>query len=313
MATEEEQIIDADVVEVKDSALMAADKAAIDMQVATAKAYPRSVAQFKKTLTELATLDRETAASLTYRLPRGGKEIVGPSVRFAELVQYSWGNCRADARVIDIDDKHLTAQGTCFDCERNIATRVEVKTRITYSNGKRYNDDMITVAGNAACSKAFRNAVFKCIPFTLAKQVWEKAQQMVISGAESIDEKRKAEITAWRALGADLQQLYDYFEVKGYDDFTLDHLLRLSQIRTAVNDGDLSLKNLFDRETEKPGSGLAEKLAAAKEKKATREAKSAKKSEEKSEETPVVPEGVVAHEGNVPLELEESQLEAEGA
>lgn len=281
---QEEQIIDAEVVEIKDSAMMAADKAAIDMQVATAKAYPRSVAQFKKTLIELAMLDRETAASLTYRLPRGGKEIVGPSVRFAELVQYSWGNCRADARVIDIDDKHVTAQGTCFDCERNIATRVEVKTRITDRNGKRYNDDMIAVAGNAACSKAFRNAVFKCIPFSLAKQIWEKAQRMVVDGSESIDEKRKNEIRAWKDLGVDLQDLYSYFEVKGFNDFTLDHLLRLSQIRNAVNDGDLSLKNLFKGETESTSSSINDRLAEAKAaKRAKKEADEAEKSKDATE------------------------------
>src|SRR5678816_4803120 len=96
-----------------------------------------------------------------YSLPRGGRNIVGPSVRFAEVVASSWGNIRSGARIIDIDDKFITAQGQCFDLEKNICVQVEVKRRITKKDGKRYDDDMIGVTGNAACSISLRNAVFK--------------------------------------------------------------------------------------------------------------------------------------------------------
>ncbi|MFN8826683.1 MAG: hypothetical protein ACK501_17070, partial [Planctomycetota bacterium] len=36
--------------------------------------------------------------------------------------------------------------------------------RITGKNGRRYSSDMIGVTGNAACSIALRNAVFRGIP-----------------------------------------------------------------------------------------------------------------------------------------------------
>ena len=57
----------------------ALDRAAIDVQVATAKQFPRSVAASMKEAKELVTLDTETAGTMFYVLPRGGKKIRGPS------------------------------------------------------------------------------------------------------------------------------------------------------------------------------------------------------------------------------------------
>src|SRR5687767_2260566 len=89
----------------------------IDMQVATAKRYPRSISNFKQKAMEMATLDEETAESCFYNLPRDGKEIQGPSARLAEIVASAWRNTRSGARVIANDGKSITAQGFCHDLE----------------------------------------------------------------------------------------------------------------------------------------------------------------------------------------------------
>src|SRR5690348_6841125 len=70
-------------------ALSAVDRASIDMQIATAKQYPRSITAALREATELATLDEETAKTMLYALKRGGKVIPGPSVRLAEILAYS--------------------------------------------------------------------------------------------------------------------------------------------------------------------------------------------------------------------------------
>src|SRR5690606_17376874 len=71
---------------VSGGALSELTRAEIDMQIATAKRYPRSLTQFKESAMEMACLDEETAASMFYVLPRDGKKIEGPSVRLAEVV-----------------------------------------------------------------------------------------------------------------------------------------------------------------------------------------------------------------------------------
>ena len=81
-----------------------------DMQIATAKRYPRELEKFKKNVELQVTADIETAMSMGYKLEREDKEtgekkdIIGPSVRFAEVCALAWGNLRVGTRIIDIDE-----------------------------------------------------------------------------------------------------------------------------------------------------------------------------------------------------------------
>ena len=55
-------------------------RAEIDMQVTTAKQYPRSITQFMQTAKAMVTLNESVADSCNYGLPRGGKIITGSKV-----------------------------------------------------------------------------------------------------------------------------------------------------------------------------------------------------------------------------------------
>jgi hypothetical protein len=66
----------------------------LDIQINTAKAYPRSVKSFLEEAKMLATANQETAASCFYSLPRKDKngkqvQITGPSIRLAEIAAYA--------------------------------------------------------------------------------------------------------------------------------------------------------------------------------------------------------------------------------
>src|SRR4051812_35203832 len=90
-------------------ALSPAVRAEIDIQISTAKHYPRSIKAFKQQALDMATFDEETASGCFYSLPRGGKPVEGPSARLAEIVLSAWGNVRADARVVSADATEITA------------------------------------------------------------------------------------------------------------------------------------------------------------------------------------------------------------
>ena len=72
----------------------------IDMQVATAHKFPRSIKRFRQEALQMVTLNESVAESCIYALPRSGKTIEGPSARFAEVIASAWGNCRAGARAV---------------------------------------------------------------------------------------------------------------------------------------------------------------------------------------------------------------------
>ena len=146
------------------AALAVITAAEIDRQVATAKQYPRDIAKCLTELRGLVTSSEEVAQECFYTLERKEKEkgtnkeiikfIVGPSVRFAELLVYCWHNLRVATRIVEEGTEFLTAQGIAHDLERNNAVSTEVRRRITTAQGYRYGADMIGVTGAAAGSAA---------------------------------------------------------------------------------------------------------------------------------------------------------------
>ena len=228
---------------------VALDRASIDMQVATARAFPRSVTKALLEAEGLATLDEETAGSMFYSLPKRkgqDKPVEGPSARLAEIMAYSWGNLRVEADIVGEDKTHITALGTCFDLERNVAVRIRVKRRITNKHGQRFGDDMIGVTGNAAVSIALRNAVFKVIPAALVRRVYSAARQASIGKAGTLDQKRQAAMEWFSKAGIKPEQIYQLLDVKGWDDVGIEHIIMLRGTANAIKEGETTLEQVFN-------------------------------------------------------------------
>lgn len=227
------------------STLSLIHQAEIDTQIATAKRYPRSVRRFMDETRDMVTLSEETAGECMYALPRGGKTIEGPSARFAEVIASAWGNCRAGARVVSVDDKFITAQGAFHDLERNVAITYEVKRRITNKSGRRYDDDMITVTGNAASSIALRNAVLKGIPKAFWKSMYDEARKCAIGDVTTLPNKRAAMLEAFSKMGVTEKMILALIQCKGIEDVGLDELATMRGLFQAIKDGDTTIEQAF--------------------------------------------------------------------
>lgn len=217
----------------------------VDMQISTAKRYPRSVTKFRKEAEYLAILDKETAEECIYALKRGSKVIEGPSARLAEIIAYAWGNCRADAEVVEINDEYLVAQGTFFDLERNVAIRKKVQRRITDSNGRRYNADMIGVTGNAANSIALRNAVFAGVPKALWKPIYLKARKASLGKGGTLSQWRQNALEWFGRLAVTPEQIFALLGVQGIEEVTEDHLITLNGIKNTIKEGEATVESVF--------------------------------------------------------------------
>lgn len=221
------------------------DATEIDMQITTARRYPRSLKAFRDQITELVTLDEEVARSCIYVVPRDGKNIEGPSARFAELLMSCWGNNRTGGRIVGADADFVTGQGFFFDLEKNVAITYEVKTSITKRNGERFSQDMIGVAGSAAASKAHRNAILKGIPRALWLQAFEKAKQVVAGTQETLTARRVKMMKDLMVAGPTKDQIFALIGVKGIDDITLEHMVVLGGVYTALKEGGTTVEEAF--------------------------------------------------------------------
>jgi hypothetical protein len=239
-------------------------RAEIDSQIATARAFPRSIAKFAREARELVTLDAETAESCIYALPRDGKTIAGPSARFAEILQYCFGNTRGGGRVIDDAGKFVVGQGVFHDLEKNNMVTMEVQRRITNKSGKRFQDDMIGVTGNAASSIAHRNAVLKGIPKAIWLPIYEAARATAIGDARTLVTRRDAAISWFAKVGVSVEMILSKLGVPGIEDIGLDELEILTGLKTALRDGSERAEKLFaPPEKDNPGASLAERIEAA--------------------------------------------------
>lgn len=229
-----------------ESALSLITKAEIDIQISTAKAFPRSLKMFLDKAMSMATISEDVAASCNYALPRAGKDLQGPTVRLAEIVCSAYGNIRAGARVISNDGKTVTAQGICHDLESNYCVTVEVKRKITDRNGKTYNEDMQVVTGNAACAVAYRNAVFKVVPSALVNDIYEGARKVAKGTAETLPARREKALTYLRGLKVTDKQICEVLEIKKVEDIDLDKLEILRGMCTLIRNGESTVKDLFE-------------------------------------------------------------------
>lgn len=231
------------------------NKSEIDMQVATAHKYPRSIKRFRDETLQMVTLNESVAESCIYALPRDGKTIEGPSARFAEVIASAWGNCRAGARVVNDQGDFITAQGVFHDLERNVAITYEVQRRITDKRGIRYKPDMIGVTGNAASSIALRNAILKGIPKAFWDDMYQAARKTVMGDVKTLANRRAEAIKAFVAFGISQQQLLEKLEVPGVEDITLEHLVVLRGLLTAIREGDTTPEQAFAGTTPETGRG----------------------------------------------------------
>ena len=227
------------------------NRSEIDQQIATAHRFPRSVKRFRDEAMAMVTLNESVAGQCIYALPRDGKTIEGPSARFAEVIASAWGNSRAGARVIDDRGDFVVAQGVFHDLERNVAITYEVQRRITDRQGRRFKTDMIGVTANAACSIALRNAILKGVPKAFWDDMYAEARKVVMGDVKTLANRRADAVALFQRFGVTVEQLCAKLEVAGVEDISLEHLVTLRGLVTAIKEGDTTVEEAFGAATPK--------------------------------------------------------------
>ena len=195
-------------------------------------------------LTDLCTMSMEVAEECHFSLPRGGKNIEGPSARFAEILISCWRNARVDSRILETTHKEVVAEATFLDIERNVAVRKEVRRRLTSQK-----PDMVTMTQNAASSIASRNAILSGIP----KALWLPSYRATLNmqNASPLKDRRERAIKWFEAHGVDEEKLLAKLALGNRSELTADHIQTLNGWRNALNEGSTSTAELFGKEKQK--------------------------------------------------------------
>ena len=222
-------------------------QAELTQAVTTARAFPRSIKLAVDRIMSLATLDAETAAECIYAVPRDGKAIKGPSIRFAEIVASQYGNCHVGSRIVAVDraEKIVIAEGVFWDLETGSKITKQIQRRISSKTGKIYSDDMIITTGNAAAAIALREAILKGVPKAIWRKAYDRADQVTLGKTETIVQRRENAIKAFAAWGIVPEQIFASLEVGGLDDVGLEEISILTAMFRSIKGGEQTVEAYF--------------------------------------------------------------------
>jgi hypothetical protein len=205
---------------------LASVSAEIDKQIATAKRYPRPDDRIllQRKIIPRVTLTPEVAEACTYSLPRGNKNIEGPSIRLAEILFQSWGNCRVASEYLGIDRENglVLVRAAFFDLETNALSQAVEPRRITGRSGALFSPDMIAVTAKAAAAIAKRNAILGGISAGVVRESYQAAYNYALGDDEKEFDARKAKA---------MKGFADRFGIEPPDVFKLLQIADESQMR----------------------------------------------------------------------------------
>jgi hypothetical protein len=111
------------------------------------------------------------------------------------------------------------------------------------------------VTGNAACSIALRNAVFKGVPKAFWNDIYDEARKVCMGDVKTLANRRSEALAHFAKLGASNDKVFATLGVKGIEDVTLEHLAVLTGIKTAIKEGELTIEAAFAPKDEAQAAG----------------------------------------------------------
>ena len=249
----------------------------LHQQVMLAKQFPRDIPGAIAEIEGAATLTPQVAEKCCYSLQQGGEAITGPSIRFAEIVQGSWGNLRTAARTIEIGERRVTVQGICHDLQRGNVVMVEVNRGIwsmshrwdqhqgdwvcarcgeTRSGGRkpdyrgctvgaRYAEHMIDKTLGAAHSIARRNAILAVVPRALTMPILEKCQTTAAGSTVPLEKRRDNALAYIERQGIDRGRVFAALRVTGIEAIGIKEVTFLRGVVEAVKEGETTFDEQF--------------------------------------------------------------------
>jgi hypothetical protein len=199
------------------------------------------------------------AEKVEFSKPVNGKQIKGPSIRFAELALREWGNVFCEAQVLYEDTDIRRSRVSIIDLETNASfgKEIQVTKNIERKNGKdreiiservntnnekvyivRATDEEMHNKEAAAISKAIRNEGLRVIPSDIIDEAIEVAHKTLRErDAKDPDAAKKKVLDAFSEIGVKPKDIETYLKHKT-DAITPRELEELRGVYRAIKDGE---------------------------------------------------------------------------
>lgn len=236
-------------------------KAVADIQARWVMAMrrPRDMDEVRQVLRR-ACKRPEFAKAAIYALPRGGKKILGLTIRFAEEAMTAMGNMTAEAQTIYNGDDERVIRVACTNLETNATWTRDItveKTKITKElrRGQRplrtrtnsvgeltyvveAEDGDVQQMESAMVSKASRTCILRLIPASLKNECFELCRKtMADEDAKDPDAARKAVVDGFDELNVKATWIAEWLG-HPIDEATPAELGELRLVYRAIREGE---------------------------------------------------------------------------
>lgn len=245
-------------IETAAAGVAAQEEAKIKARYALAIRNPRDIDMVRTKILKACARPRFAEAA-RYALPRAGKKIEGPSIRFAEEVARDYGNLSVESAIVHDDAERRVVRVTVTDVEANLPLSTDVVIekfleRNTLRQGQEALSSRMNSAGRvvyriaadegelvvkqgALTSKARRNLILQVLPADVLEDAMEACvSTMRKTDAADPEATRKNILDKFASVGVTPADLKAYV---GNDMARVDTALwqELRDIFTAIKDG----------------------------------------------------------------------------
>lgn len=224
--------------------------------IAIAMRRPRTEAQAQANLER--TLERKSfCEKAIYIFPRGGENVVGPSINLAREIARLWGNIQCGYKIVHDEGDDRTIEGFAWDLETNskiieqitfkkIREKKDFKTGRLIAQGVSERDLREITAKHGAL--AVRNCILQLIPRDIVDDAVEKSQEIIAKNIEKEDIKkvRVKTLNAFEEMGVMRESLEEYLG-HSIDKATLKEVVELRGIYKSINDGVSKKEEYFGK------------------------------------------------------------------
>lgn len=236
---------------------VAREEAELKAAIVLARQSPRHELQAYQRIKQ-AMSRPSMAADARYAFPRGGQQVVGPSVYLAREAARHWGNLRYGVRIVSLDAEMVHVKGYCHDIETNSYNESEDKfrTKVQRRNKNTGVTEWVTPDErdlreliNKRGAICMRNSILQCLPSDVIEDAMQAAEATLQAVEDNnlktnpVETIRKM-ADAFAGLGVTVEMLEKYIGHK-LDLCTAEEITNFRTIAASLRDGQSKREDYF--------------------------------------------------------------------
>jgi|WetSurMetagenome_2_1015567.scaffolds.fasta_scaffold06020_13 hypothetical protein len=224
----------------------------VQAQVVLARQFPRDpLLATDKILKECRRVS--LAEQAIYSYPKGGQQITGPSIRLAEAIIRSWGNCLAGLTEVDRNKESSSMLAYAWDLETNTMIRKEFKvphSRDTKKGKQILTDDrdIYEMTANQG-ARRMRACILGLIPGDVVDAAMEECNKTLTANVGSVQDAIKNMLLVFEKIGVTKQMIEKRLQHR-IESTQAAEIVSLRGVYNSIRDHMGSIDDYFEKEKE---------------------------------------------------------------